>query len=125
MNAKVLIDALTQACQEADVALEDIEVRIAHQPSWPFEYSISEYTDIKVADPVGDVYVVPQPDGWVIEDNSEDEPKCKLGPFDTREEAEEAIVNERNSRTEPLAIYLAEGNQIGYLPSHARQAIGW
>lgn len=49
----------------------DMEVRFASQPSWPFEYSISDV--------------------------------C---------ETEEAV-------------YLAEGNQIGYLPGEAAELLGW
>lgn len=58
---------------------EDTEVRIAHQPHYPFEYSIDD-----------------APDGPRI-------PKIKGVPI----------------------FYLAEGRQIGYLPSKAAVAVGW
>jgi len=73
----------------------DSEVRIASQPSWPFEYSISE--------------VVP-----VIEDELVDE-----------EDAEEAIKEIPDFPKKDDIIYLVEGNQLGYLPGYVCRAIGW
>lgn len=73
----------------------DSEVRWAAQPSWPFEYSIAD--------------VVP-----VIEDEIVDE-----------EDAEEAMQEIPESPKRDDIIYLVEGTQIGYLPSHVCKEIGW
>jgi hypothetical protein len=50
----------TQIIEELEYAIsinggEDVEVRLAHQPKWPFEYSIDEAVTIAVDDEeVGD-----------------------------------------------------------------------
>lgn len=62
---------------------EDVEVRLAMQPSWPFEYSISSVEVI---------------------DND---------PEGSDEEPIEGIV------------YLAEGDQLGYLPGNVCDELGW
>lgn len=73
-----LIDELEELAEEHG---DDCEVRIAHQPSWPFEYGIGE----------------------VVADVSEDD----------EEEPGSAIV------------YIAEKDQIGYLPGTACKLLGW
>lgn len=73
----------------------DSEVRWAAQPSWPFEYSISD--------------VIP-----VIEDEIVDE-----------EDAEEAMQDIPDSPKADDIIYLVEGTQLGYLPAHVCKEIGW
>lgn len=59
---------------------EDTPVRFAHQPSWPFEYTIADVVTTDAA--------------------VEGEP------------------------AEPV-VWLAEGTQVGYLPGHAAEALGW
>ena len=71
------------------------EVRLAMQPAWPFEYSISD--------------VVP-----IIEDEIVDE-----------EDAEEAEQNIPDSPKKDDIVYLVEGTQIGYLPTHVCKELGW
>lgn len=63
----------------------DAEVRFASQPSWPFEYDITD----------------------AIETN-----QCECPPDDCTCEDE-------------VVVYLVEGSQLGYLPSEAKEAIGW
>ena len=50
MTLAELIDNLERVRDENGD--EDIEVRLAHQPSWPFEYSIDRYADWPVVDGV-------------------------------------------------------------------------
>lgn len=88
MTAADIIQGLTDACARADVDPADVEVRVAHQPSWAFEYSLDEGPDLDVVQVTDTRY-----DG---------------SPGD-----------------EINAIYFAEGSQIGYLPSAAREMIGW
>jgi hypothetical protein len=73
----------------------DSEVRWAAQPSWPFEYSISD--------------VIP-----ITEDELVDE-----------EDAEENMDYIPESPKKDDIVYLVEGTQLGYLPSHVCREIGW
>lgn len=79
MMASELIERLQQLVEDNDD--EDIDVRFAQQPSWPFEYSIS-------------------PDIALVDLSEEDDETGKH-------------------------IYLAEGNQLGYLPAKVAQELGW
>lgn len=75
MSAQDLLDILEHAIEQYG---PDIEVRLAHQPSYPFEYTTRDA-----------VLVEP------LKDNEE-----------------------------PI-IYIVEGAQIGYLPAHVAEEIGW
>jgi len=70
MTVRDLIELLSEFDPNA-------EVRLAHQPRWAFEYSISTVAE--------------------TEPNADDQ----------------------------TTVYIAEGNQIGYLPQEAADAIGW
>lgn len=76
---------------------EDMEVRFASQPSWPFEYSIDR----------AEVVDLNNPEEYEVEDSRIDET-----PDQEPQEPDEVL-------------YLVEGNQIGYLPSVVVQAVGW
>lgn len=78
---------------------DELEVRIAHQPSWPLQYTVSEVVECSVFD----------------HDDLEDD-----------EENDTVIVPEANA-TERIA-YIVEGSQVHddpYLPYSVRAAIGW
>jgi hypothetical protein len=70
-----------QLIEELEFMNQDVEIRFASQPSWPFEYSIDDVIDAEIENP-------------------------RTG------EAEEVV-------------YLAEGRQIGYLPSEAKNELMW
>jgi hypothetical protein len=74
-----------------------MEVRIAQQPGWPFEYSIS--------------------DGLVVDVSGCDPEELPETDMDGRR-----FVDEHEPKE---ILYLAEGNQIGYLPGVVSSAIGW
>lgn len=102
----------------------DTEVRIAHQPSWPFEYSISEV--VPAPDPADDLTVVSDDDGWYV--NSAEEGTEVDGPFGTHDEADarrDAMVLAKREAQGEAVVYIAEGSQLGYLPGAAAQALGW
>lgn len=86
MNIRDLIESLEAIADEHG---DDVQVRLAHQPSWPFEYALHAV---------------------VATGNDGD---------DTGDDDEPADDDAR-----PVA-YLVEGEQLGYLPGAAAQAIGW
>jgi len=77
----------------------DAEVRIAHQPHYPFEYSIQEIIQVDLSrDP---------------EDQDED---LDLPP---------EINAEYSDGLGQWIVYIAEGSQLGYLPEIASNELGW
>ena len=99
--------------RELETCEPGTEVRLAQQPSWPFEYSIE--TAVEVTDERYTVYA----DGWHVMEAGQQEDDPVAGPFETEDEAKAWLCeNER----EPV-VYLYEGTQIGYLPAQARN--GW
>lgn len=95
MNIRDLIEQL----QEIERKHGDIEVRLAHQPQWAFEYSIDQ------------VVSSDQLDGDMLDDEDDDEePSSPVAPGDGGEE---------------IVAYIGEGSQIGYLPANAARALGW
>lgn len=85
------VSELKQLLEDCD---DDAEVRLAHQPSWPFEYSCRNVAD-------GNELLRDYADG--------------LDP----EEAEEQAAT-LSQGTDTNVVYIFEGAQIGYLPSYAR-----
>lgn len=79
MNLRDLIDALEDVASEHG---DDIEVRLAQQPRWAFEYSLNGDTPVAVAN-----------------------------------------VKEHGRRQ--CVAYIAEGQQLNYLPQAAAVALGW
>ncbi len=103
MNIAELINELEDM---RDVVGDDAEVRYASQPSWPFEYSISNIITM-------------------TNEMREEHARAEL-----REEGlSEGEINERLEGAPELdeenVIYLAEGSQLGYLPEDAKNELGW
>lgn len=65
------------------------EVRIAHQPNYPFELSVSEARFVE-----------------------------------TRDEDEDETPASKHGEPEGV-LYIAEGNQIGYLPGNVSRELNW
>jgi hypothetical protein len=105
MTIRELIERLEEA---KDALGEDVEVRYASQPSWPFENNIREVHILGKHERRELAIEAMREDGM-----SEDEIKV-LENFD-----EEELEN-----TEDV-VYLEEGFQIGYLPDEAKDHIGW
>ena len=76
---------------------DEAEVRLAMQPSWPFEYSIADVIPLEPS-----------------EEEPEDIEEGEGRGFDDPE-FDDAIK----------VVYLTEGSQLGYLPGAAIEAIGW
>ena len=89
-----------------DIAGEDAEVRWAGQPSWSFEYSISNIIA-------------------TTNEMREENARAELRDEGLSEEE----INERLEGAPELegenVVYLAEGSQIGYLPDEAKDELGW
>ena len=95
MTVEELIEELHQYEPET-------EVRLAQQPHWPFEYAIGRVAEVKLA---------ADRDLETIEDR-----EC---PEEERWAAQERIDGA------PRVVYLAEAEQLGYLPAAASAELGW
>jgi hypothetical protein len=93
MNVRDLIDMLENYPDET-------EVRIAEQPAWPFEYSISDLVE---------------PDGSPEDDDNYDHP----------ERDNDVILPSNEDQLTPAIIYLIEGQQLGYLPGNISRQLRW
>lgn len=99
----------------------DAEVRIAQQPQWPFEYDITSVTEVK---PEELYEVCLGDDGWQVEDGDDilqDGFSCDA---DAQTWLKDYIGREHGGKCDGV-VYIAEGRQIGYLPSIASRAVGW
>ena len=103
MNIVRLIEELEYL---KDIAGEDAEVRLATQPSWPFEYSI---------------------DSVIVMTNEMREENARAELRDeglSEEEINEQVVGAPEFEGENV-IYLSEGCQLGYLPGDVTNELGW
>lgn len=101
---------------------EDAEVRLAFQPSWPFEHSVG---DVVTMDDAGsDLEVVECEGEWYVEEGEEGE---VAGPFATEAEAESKLTSLLEAEDEEIGnvVWIGEGGQLGYLPAVASRALGW
>jgi len=74
---------------------DDTEVRLAFQPSWPFEHSIGAVALVDV-----------NTDDRDLDDDGDD-------------------FSYEASGSEEFVVYIGEGRQIGYLPSEAKAELDW
>jgi len=105
---------------------DNLEVRFAAQPNWPFEYSIDKVEVVNPNAPSDDEereyeeFLSEHFEARQIEDPEEREAEIKKlrdGWIAMQES------NEADNGLE--VVYLVEGNQIGYLPGIVASAIGW
>lgn len=107
MNILTLTALLQDAVDEiGEDAAENVEVRLAHQPRWAFEYSIN------------DVQMVSNP-----EDEGEECPDCEGEGCSKCVDG--MVYKPDDSLESEHVIYLVEGNQLGYLPEKASRELGW
>jgi len=80
----------------------DTEVRLATQPSWPFEYGIGDIASVGPDEPC---------------------PSCGRGS----DQGHDPDGCERDGEPWPTetVVYIAEAGQIGYLSGLAATAVGW
>lgn len=91
MTIRELIDEQDIATEHGDT----IEVRLAIQPRWAFEYAVG---CVAVCDP---------------EDTDDEEDEDSDDDEGTNGEEQEPVV------------YIGEGSQLGYLPGQAARVLGW
>ena len=96
MNARGLIELLEDLDPET-------EIRIAQQPSWPFEYAIESVVEIGPSDHCTECGYE-----WPVHAEKGCDETQPEDPFD-------AV---------PVA-YIVEGDQLAYLPGDVSEAIGW
>lgn len=77
---------------------EDAEVRLAIQPSWPFEHRIGNVVEVNL--------------------NSEEHEAC-----DGEGCAECQSTGRTNADGEDVVVYIGEGGQIGYLPGAVKDEV--
>ena len=111
MNIKDLIEQLEEIAELAPNA----EVRYASQPSYPFENSIREVLS-------WDKETMIDMEMENIQQAIEEDGAEPMSYEDKRALARENV--EYGGECEPV-VYLAEGSQIGYLPSGPTEALGW
>jgi len=99
----------------------DAEVRLATQPSWPFEYSVSAVAQTEPGEGYG---IRQNEDGWYVTYDADDA-DFSDGPLESAGEAREALESRlAREGTDPV-VYIGEGTQLGYLPGAGRRALGW
>jgi hypothetical protein len=110
----VKIYELIEELQQYD---EATEVRLAQQPSWPFEYAIGSV----VAAGNGDHLEVTLDEGdWVILNHEAEE---EVERHATEAEAHAALRAMKEDDEE--VVYIGEGGQVGYLPGDAAKKLSW
>jgi hypothetical protein len=101
--------------RELDGLDENIEVRLAMQPSWPFEYSIhGTYLRLKAKSLKRDEELEAMSD----DERERYEQQCENGVYADPEDPSQRDL------FEPI-LYLTEGSQLGYLPGIVKDHIDW
>lgn len=91
---------------------DDVEVRLATQPNWPFMHGI---TDVIVTE-VPEIVTRDQ-----FEAMDEVEQEFTVGRADN----DEVLLLDVGEKPPVPVCYIAESSQLGYLPGDARNALGW
>jgi len=104
MTLTDLIECLQEFADQHDP--DTTEVRLAHQPQWPFEYAIGTIVD---RDPLAEFL-----------DEYGDKPTDDDSP-----EQDAWVLAYEQASEQPKVIYIAESRQIGYLPGIVTKALCW
>lgn len=100
MTLRELIETLTEMV-ENDGVDPDTEIRLAIQPRWAFEHSISNVVAVDLNESTNDF----------CEDHGCSSSDCGC---EVEQEGDEQLV-----------VYIGEGSQLGYLPGAASRRLGW
>ena len=114
--AMTIRDLISQLQDFADEYGEDTEVRLAHQPNWPFEYGIDQLVAV---DPKREEIEEFRSilDGLHVVEDAEKIAEIKQAIAD-----EEKKIEEEGSGA---IVYIGEASQIGYLPGYVSRELGW
>lgn len=95
---------------------DDDEVRIAHQPSWPFEYSIDDraMTVVDIEQRQTD-----------LANSGDDDDGLGSGMPAGIEGGDTYRISYAAGNAPKKILYLAEGQQLGYLPGFIKDELGW
>lgn len=100
---------------------EDLEVRLAMQPSWPMEYTISTLVCRNLGDlterereEVEEALKYEQADGDLSHD-----------PAQVAERRAELSKELGSGNKDEDVVFIAEGTQLGYLPAIIAEELGW
>lgn len=135
------VSDLIERLQDLD---PDAEVKLAFQPSWPFQYSVGELVEVDVNEVRWGVEYTNEEGETELEfpqvEEDHDEARdlaSKLrtmgfekvevvGKPDTHVDfMPEAMVEQYLEDTPQMAVYLGEGGQDCYLPHAAKKALDW
>jgi hypothetical protein len=75
---------------------DDMEIRLAHQPSWPLEFTVSDAVVVDINQTEDEMFEDEPDDGTRSEDNEVKE-----------------------------ILYICEGSSTGYLPGVVSKHLGW
>lgn len=90
------------------------EVRLAHQPQYPFEYAIGEVVEVE------GIEVIPKAKFDAMSEAEQEE-------YMSREDRDEVCLEgsrQAQQGSNPV-VYIGENGQLGYLPGRARNELGW
>ena len=90
---------------------DDAEVRIASQPSWPFE---NEVASVIVMQKPKELLSDEEVDAMSQSEREHYMDACDNGEFVDPHEMPEGDI-----------VYIGEGRQIGYLPTRVKGRLGW
>jgi hypothetical protein len=120
---------VAQLISELEEYNPDAEVRLAFQPSWPFEYGIGDVVGFDPTEMYRVIHGDFETEGkfeWFVTTDEDEDVVPTDGPFETEDEAHEARVDRlnRDGQLEPV-VYIGESTQLGYLPGGASKALSW
>jgi hypothetical protein len=108
----------------------DDEVRLAQQPSWPFEYSIGEVVQVQTGMPDEGERVVwedndGEHEGGFVEALTNGTIDVRLGDDDDFRTVNVKLSDVTNIDEPVNIVYIGEGTQLAYLGSAAADELGW
>ena len=102
---------------------DNLEVRFAAQPNWPFEYSIDKVEVVNPNAPSDDEER--EYEDALYEARQIEDPEKREAEIKELRDGWIAMQESNEADNGLEVVYLVEGNQIGYLPGIVASAIGW
>ena len=105
----MLVYELIALLQDMD---ENAEVRLAQQPSWPFEYGISDVVCPDLPE------VMTREEFDALDEDAQEQVMA-------RADADELILLDPGQEPPAPVVYIGEGSPLAYLPGSVSRALGW